>query len=202
MWQPVLATSLLLLTQVSASIHDAGLIVARMESVDGDMAKRYLESTVEPIEKRQTGTPGPTMTVAEWDAQTMAACDGALQALNGQASNEAGMAVCYNIPYLDNSTGVFQADLRLFTISGPTGAFASIPSQNVVVDLSYVGATVSAVNASAIGVTKRDGASSLISWPRHEANLDRRTVAPPTMAQAYAFVGQINKNLLTVNETS
>lgn len=193
MWQSTLLASLLVLSQVSASVvEDAGLLVRRSQSVDVDM-RRYVDMHVEPIEKRQSTTPGPTMTVAEWDAQTMAACTTALEALNGKASNDAGMAVCYNLPYLDNSTGVFQADLRLFTISAPTGPFASIPSQNVMVGLSYVGATVSAVNASSIG--RRDGGESLISWPR-SSELNKRVTAP-VMAQAYAFVGQINKDLIS-----
>jgi hypothetical protein len=198
MWQPSLLASLLVLGQVSASIvEDAGLLVRRSQSVDEDMKRSAVmtveDMTVEPIEKRQSATPGATMTVAEWDAQTMAACTTALEALNGVASNPSGMAVCYNLPYLDNSTGVFQADLRLFTISSPTGTFASIPSQNVMVALSYVGATVQAVNASTIG--RRSEEKSLISWPRR-SELNKRVTAP-VMAQAYAFVGQINKDLIS-----
>lgn len=169
--------------------------------------RRFVERMVEPtVEKRQTATPGASMTVVEWDAQTMAACTTALESLNGQASNDAGMAVCYNLPFLDNSTGVFQADLRLFKISAATGKFATISPQNVMVGLAYVGATVSPVNASAIGrrdilemeISERDDkVVSLISWPRSE--LDKRQAAVPTMAQAYAFVGKINKDLLVPN---
>jgi len=202
MWQPALVASLLLLAQASAgSVRDAGLIIRRVESIDGEMMRRIDAVLVEPVEKRQSTATGPTMTVTEWDAQTMAACTTALEALNGKATNDAGMAVCYNVPFLDNSTGVFQADLRLFKISAPTGSFAAIPSQDVTVGLSYVGATVSAVNASAIGRREASkGGESLISWPRDELN--KRQSATPVMAQAYAFVGQINKDLLSTNNTS
>lgn len=161
--------------------------------MDGEM-RRFVDSVVEPVEKRQS-TTSTTMTVAEWDTETMAACTTALETLNGVASNAAGMAVCYNLPYLDNSTGVFQADLRLFTISAPTGNFVNIPQQNVMVGLSYAGATVSAVNNSAIGVTARSEGSSLISWPRDLTEMNRRSTLP-VMQQAYAFVGQINKDQL------
>lgn len=159
--------------------------------------RRYVDEIVDPIERRQSTQP--TLNVTQWDGQTMAACISALEMLNGKASNDAGMAVCYNLPFLDNTTGVFQADLRLFTISPPTGKFANIPSQNVQVALSYVGATVSPVNSSAIG--RREEGKSLISWPR-SAKDKRQAASIPTMAQAYAFVGQINKDLLGTNMTT
>jgi hypothetical protein len=193
MWQPALAATLLLLCQVSAGvISDAGIIVRR-ESVQENMG-RYVDGIVEPIERRQS-TPNNTLSVAQWDAQTMAACTTALEALNGKASNDAGMAVCYNLPSLNNQTGVFQADLRLFTISAPTGKFANIPSQNVTVGLAYNGATVSETNGSTLA-KRTEGEHSLISWPRNKMN-KRATV--PTMAQAYSFVGRINQDLLSPN---
>jgi hypothetical protein len=190
MWQSALVTSFLLLGQVSAGVlGDAAYLVRRDRATEEKM-RRYVDSIVEPIERRQSTT---TTNVTEWDSQTMAACTNALEVLNGVANNPAGMAVCYNIPYLDNSTGVFQADLRLYTIASPTGDFANIASQNVQVGLSYVGATVSAVNGSTI--MRRGEAVSLISWPKGK----RQTGPVPVMAQAYAFVGQINQNLLSSN---
>lgn len=196
MWQSALATSLLLLGQVSAGVvGDAGLLVRRVDGTEQQM-RRYVDSIVEPkLERRQTSNS--TTNITEWDAQTMAACESALTALNGNAGNPSGMAACYNLPYLDNSTGVFQADLRLFTISAPSGSFANIPTQNVMVGLSYTGATVSAVNTSSL--SSRD-LVSLISWPRSaDGDSRKRQAAVPTMAQSYAFVGQINKDLLTTN---
>lgn len=159
--------------------------------------RRYVDSIIEPLERRQSTPTVPTtgINVTEWDAQTQAACTTSLEALNGVASNPSGMAVCYNLPYLDNSTGVFEADLRLYMISAPTGDFANIASSNVQVGLAYNGATVSAVNASSL--KKRSDATSLISWPRAVEVAKRATV--PTLIQSYAFVGQVNQNLLTTN---
>jgi len=133
--------------------------------------------------------------VTAWDQQTAAACTSTLEALNGVASNPAGMAVCYNLPYLDNTTGVFEADLRLYMIAPPTGAFATISSANVQVGLAYNGATVSPVNASSLKRSATDNAVSLISWRR---GIQKR-VETPTLVQAYAFVGQINPTLLATN---
>ena len=162
------------------------------------VARRYVDSIVEPIpaiERRQTSGTGVNAT--EWDAQTTAACNSALTALNGVANNPSGMAVCYNLPYLQNSTGVFEADLRLYMVAAPTGDFASIASSNVQVGLTYTGATVSAVNASSLKRGVDAGGVSLISWPRDDSRVMKRVT--PTLVQAYAFVGQINKDLLATN---
>lgn len=200
MWQPALAASFLLIGQVSAGvISDVGRVARRGVTVEEKM-RRFVDTVVEPVERREFHVIKETMGVAAWDAQTTAACTSALEMLNGVASNDAGLAVCYNLPYLDNSTGVFQADLRLFTISPPKGQFANIPTQNVSVALSYVGATVSPIDAASM-IAARDERVSLISWPRNEVHR-RQTAAIPTIAQSYAFVGQINKDLLTSDMSS
>jgi hypothetical protein len=188
-----LATSLLFLGQVSAGmLGDAAHLVRRENLIEQKM-RRYVDSIVEPIERRQSTGAG-MVNVTAWDAQTAAACTAQLQSLKGVASNPSGLAVCYNLPYLDNTTGVFEADLRLYMIAAPTGGFANIPSSNVQVGLQYNGATVSPVNSSTM--KRRSDAVSLISWPRVEEGVQRRQAMVPTLIQSYAFVGQINQNLL------
>jgi len=193
LWRAALTSSLIFAAQISAgALGDAATHFVRRGASTEEAIRRYVDSVVEPIERRETP---PAINVTQWDAQTTVACTMALSSLNGQASNPSGMAVCYNLPFLDNSTGVFQADLRLFVISPPSGAFANIPNQNVQIGLSYVGASVSPVNASTL---KRDmDAVSLISWPRDEGKVEKRQTPLPSMAQSYAFVGQINSNLLS-----
>jgi hypothetical protein len=188
-------TSLLLVSQVSASIiGNGGLLVRRVDSVEEAM-KRYVNSIVEPVQRRQdaniTTTSMTGINITAWNEQTSAACTASLESLNGVASNPSGLSVCYNLPSLNNVTGVFEADLRLFSIAAATGDFANIPSQNVQVGLSYNGATVAPVNASSL--KRRSEAVSLISWPR---GLGKRATAP-TLLQQYSFVGRINQNLLT-----
>jgi hypothetical protein len=192
MWFSTIATSLLL-GQVSAGVLGDGTLLVRRDRTEQKM-RRYVDSIVEPIQRRASSTTNAT----EWNTQTMAACTTALSILNGNASNPSGMAACYNLPYLDNTTGVFQADLRLYSVSAPSGSFANIPSQDVMVGLSYVGATVSAVNASTL--MRRGDLVSLISWPRSvDGGLKKRQSTNLTLTQSYAFVGQINKDLLTTN---
>lgn len=186
--------TLLFLGHASAGVLNAAHVIRRGESIEESM-KRYVDSIVEPIDRRQSTPtlPSTGVNVTEWDAQTQAACTTSLESFKGVSSNPSGMAICYNLPYLDNSTGVFEADLRLYMIAAPTGDFANIASTNVQVGLSYDGATVSAVNASSL--KKRSDATSLISWPRAVAK--RATV--PTMIQSYAFVGQVNPDLMSTN---
>jgi hypothetical protein len=194
MWATTITASLLLASRVSAGVlQDVGHMARRDNAMEETM-KRYVEALVEPIQRRQSTEGTGAVNVSQWDMQTMAACTQSLAALGGVASNPSGMAVCYNLPFLDNSTGVFQADLRLYTVSAPTGDFANIATHNVHVGLAYNGATVSTVNSSSLKTRGKD--ISLISWPR---GVEKRQAPAPTMAQSYAFVGQINKNLLTAN---
>ena len=195
-WHSALVASILLISQVSAAVLNdvATQSVRRHEIMDRSM-RRYADSVVVPIERRQTFSSSTNAT--QWDTETAAACTTALETLNGDAGNPSGMAVCYNVPYLDTSTGVFKADLRLYMVSPPSGDFANVSSQNVMVGLQYSGATVSAVNASSL--RRRFDRESLISWPRgvDEKEMEKRAAATPTLTQSYAFVGQINKDLVT-----
>ncbi|KAL2076089.1 hypothetical protein VTL71DRAFT_1032 [Oculimacula yallundae] len=187
--------SLLFAGQVAAAV--LGDVARLGRRVDPEEAmRRYVDTIVEPIERRQAMEAG--MNATQWNAQTVALCTAQLEALKGVASNPSGMAVCYNLPALDNSTGVFMADLRLYMIAAPTGAFTDIASTNVQVGLAYNGATVSAVNSSTL--TKRADETSLISWPRSElVEAQKRAIMIPMLVQSYAFVGQVNKELLVAN---
>jgi len=194
-WQTAAVASLLAGQVLAGVLGDSSWRIRRDA---GERVRRYVDSIVEPVERRQTTETPPPLNLTAWDSQTMAACTTALQALNGVATNPSGTAICYNLPFLDNSTGVFQADLRLFSISAPTGDFADIPPTNIQVGLSYIGATVSPVNASTLAIRSVAG-TSLISWPRSQDSLEKRQAPMPQMAQAYAFVGQINKDLISPN---
>jgi len=159
------------------------------------MMRRYTDYLVDDIERRQTSTTNPNITA--WETQTTSACTTALTMLNGTASNPSGMAFCYNLPFLDNSTGIFQADLRLFMISSPSGDFAGIPSSSIQVGVAYVGATVSTINPSDLSPSGSNSPSK-----RNEEGKEKRQAMAPMQSQSYAFVGQINKNLVTANLNS
>jgi len=198
MWATTLAAAFLLASQVSAGILGDVRLGIRHGSIERDM-RRHADLVVDDIERRQTSSSSTANATAEaaaaaanttqWNAQTSAACETALAALNGVASNPSGMAFCYNLPFLDTTTGVFQADLRLFMISAATGDFAGVPSEDVTIGMQYIGATASMIPASQLTTG---------------GNVEKvkRQAQPPVQQQAYAFVGQINKNLLSANLNS
>ncbi|EPE28291.1 hypothetical protein GLAREA_09411 [Glarea lozoyensis ATCC 20868] len=189
----IFTTGLLASQATAGAIGNGGLFARKDHSME-EVMRRYVDSIIDPIERRQETTAQiPTMNITQWDEATTAACTTSLEALNGRPSNPSGMAVCYNLPFLNETTGIFQADLRLYMVGAPTGDFANIASQNVNVGLSYSGATVQAINATTM--TKRSDDSSLISWPR-AVEMSKRQTQVPQLAQAYAFVGQVNRELL------
>lgn len=78
----------------------------------------------------------------DWDQQTDTTCISTLKTLNGLPSNPSGISVCYNVRSLNNSTGVFQVDLRLFQIASSTGSWSQLRGSDVSLDLIFAGATV------------------------------------------------------------
>lgn len=80
-------------------------------------------------------------------------------------------------------------------IAPPTGDFANVLPQDVAVSLQYFGAMVEAIPASQLvpEVTRR----TVMSLPARRAHQvgkkEKREAMVPRMVQAYAFVGQINK---------
>lgn len=140
--------------------------------------------------------PDGSINMTAWDEQATAACNTALSALQ-LASNPSGTSVCYNLPLLNNVTGTFQADLRLFRLTAPTGAFAGIAPQNIQVGLTYRGASVSAVDAT---TAAKNGVVAAVG--RRQAAVaaagDSAATTPNTPSlqhlQTYLFIGQIDQD--------
>ncbi|KAF4930617.1 hypothetical protein CGCVW01_v000823 [Colletotrichum viniferum] len=166
-----------------------------------DVANRYIEKrqsmdinaewVPNALEVKVNADGSINMTA--WETETSAACTSALSHLDA-ASNPSGTCICYNLPSLDAKTGVFEADLRLFKVSDPVGAFSGIPPQNIQVGLSFNGASVSPVSANKIAGTasvRRDMARDVtfeVPW----TGLQKRVVTPQAL-QSYLFVGQIDQ---------
>jgi hypothetical protein len=69
--------------------------------------------------------------------QTIAdACTAGLNKLTS-VENAAGMAACYNIIQFDQTAGTFEADMRLYTMFTPTGDFANIAVNDIMISLTY-----------------------------------------------------------------
>lgn len=147
------------------------------DAMDRVVVSRQLQSTV------QFNTNG-SVNMTAWDAQVTAACEAALSKL-AEASNPSGTCTCYNLPVLNNATGAFEADLRLYQISAARAEFAGIPADQVQVALSYNGASVSPVSAATAGakVVGRQTASG----------------ASLKLLQTYLFIGQVDPNKMSLS---
>ncbi|KAL1897122.1 hypothetical protein Sste5346_004327 [Sporothrix stenoceras] len=126
-----------------------------------------------------------TINMTAWDDTATTACNSALVKLP-ESSNPSGTCICYNLPALDNTTGTFEADLRLFQLSTPSGEFEGIPPENIQVGLSYSGASVSPVSVAS--------ASKLVV-----GRADTAANGSLRLLQQYLFVGQIKKEMMTAD---
>lgn len=130
-----------------------------------------------------------TINMTAWDNTATAACNNALVKLP-TSTNPSGTCICYNLPALDNVTGTFEADLRLFQLSTPSGEFEGIAPENIQVGLSYTGASVSPVSVAS--------ASKLVVG-RADVSANGSTNGGLKLLQQYLFVGQIKKEMMTEN---
>ncbi|KAL2173760.1 uncharacterized protein P884DRAFT_272978 [Thermothelomyces heterothallicus CBS 202.75] len=151
-------------------------------------ARGYLEARQdqeqEPILAGESNTPlnaDGSLNMEEWNNMVDKACQDALRNVK-VPTNPSGTCVCYNLPLLNNQTGAFEADLRLYQLGEPTGDFQGVPQKNIEVELSYNGASVTPVNPQ--------GGNSLKARQEGEDGEIR-------MLQSYMFVGQIDKDKMS-----
>lgn len=194
-----LAAASLLATGVAASnviALDRGAIPLASSDV---LVKRYLDVTSgHGLVRRQNQQFESTVQLdddgeidmAAWDEETESACQDSLKRLM-IASNPSGACICYNLPSLDTSSGVFEADLRVYRFNEPSGAFQGIPAENIEVALMYKGATVSPVDDGDIDNLSEPGARKRQSEGEGEGSPDL------PLLQHYLLVGQINKDRLS-----
>lgn len=160
--------------------RDAGRLLSSLE--------RRQSEIVDPSAPSSSGVPSSsknsTVDPNIWDAQTASACERAIRALDGKTLSSSGIAVCYNLPFFDNSTGAFQADLRLYRVSPPQGDWVEISDKDITIGLSYSGASVS---------DNRD----IGKRAENSASVNKRQASAPEMLQGINFVGQLNESYLT-----
>ncbi|GAD97299.1 predicted protein [Paecilomyces variotii No. 5] len=125
---------------------------------------------------------------AAFNATAVKACDSALGAMKS-AVNPSGIVACYNIPFYDNKTGVFQTDLRLYQMNQPVDEFAGTKPNQYSLSVTIPEATLSSPK-------------SLISGgPVQVKTSNGQTVK---MLQGFTSVGQLNDILspekLTVDD--
>ena len=121
------------------------------------------------------------------------ACMKALTSLNGVASNPSGIAVCYNVLMLNATSGVFQADVRLYKVAPPTGDWATLEGSpgKISAGLQYMGADVH--TPSVTPNRRRDVAPMLDETAQ---DVTKRATTPPMSIKNLTFIGQAHWDVL------
>lgn len=151
---------------------------------DADVAAEAVSPPSESAVSDQSST---------WDKDTEAACQEALSNANDGPSNPSGMVACYNIRSFNDSNGIFQADLRLYQKSPPTGDWGSMNPSSKNVKLQCNGASLTMNTPKN---RKRD--DEMLSWPpvrrviRQAITLRRSTSSSPEKLQGMTFDGKVH----------
>ncbi|KAK2740948.1 hypothetical protein FQN57_005952 [Myotisia sp. PD_48] len=121
-----------------------------------------------PIYRRNVNQP---FDEREFNSSATSHCQDALGTRNSVA-NPSGMAACYNIPFLNHTTGVFATDVRLFQVSSPTGAFKGSRWQDYSMQLNILVAEVFASERVGLNFTQSGNGSTMVLEFRHIGKLN------------------------------
>ena len=183
------------LAMAPKSLHDASVHARHQRgSLNGGLGGAAIKSVGNTMHPRDTDAPdvAPTQPASSTDgssssgsiamassAMITTACMDALSSITN-VTNLAGLAACYNVPFFNNATGLFQADLRLYQISPPSGLFQGVTLMDISLVLNYPDAVIS----SASEKIKRDDTSA-----------SQNPFNATSEIQQFPFVGQIKKSL-------
>ena len=104
-----------------------------INGIDEILFERKQESG-RALEKRQAiGGGGVNATAI--NSEVSKACTDAIAGIQN-FNSDSGLGGCYNIMYLNRTNGLFQADLRLYKVSEPSGNFSGIPIDDMLVNLN------------------------------------------------------------------
>ncbi|KKZ61346.1 hypothetical protein EMCG_04065 [[Emmonsia] crescens] len=94
-----------------------------------------------PTETSEVAPP-PVFDEQQFNASATTGCLDALEDLRSVV-NPSGMAACFNIPYFDNETGAFEADIRVYQVNEAVGDFAGIQPSEYTLQMNIPQATIS-----------------------------------------------------------
>jgi hypothetical protein len=164
--------------------------------------------TASAVAQQSGSTNGvPSIDPAKWSAEADKACMTSIMNLKGKASNPAGLAVCYNVPFLDQERGIFEAELRMYNISMPTGSFVGVTPAMMMVTLQYQGATIQKSDGqlpvkrdSVELVERQQQMSGILTAPTGTAmppsGAMPNGILMPSEVAVRKYVGQVNKALM------
>lgn len=181
----------------SRTQQDAHAIVNRNLHLERDVNP---SSTLAAFNVKASAIPSAAAAAADetnlWNKATEAACLKALSDRKDTTADPSGIAACYNIKSFDNTTGVFQADLRLYQTSPATGTWSTMKLDGVT--LSCKGGQM---GAGKLPTRKRDDTFEPWSHISRLRVFRRSTPSPPKMLQQMDFYGKIRDDLVQKNQT-
>ncbi|EXJ82506.1 hypothetical protein A1O3_06319 [Capronia epimyces CBS 606.96] len=174
----VIASAVLLLAE--ANVISAKAIM----HMPGALRRRHhlghMEKTADRILRREPqsnsllSVAAPTNTTNQTIA---AACVSSLSKLTS-VDNDAGLAACYNVMQFDSKQGAFEADLRLYQMFDPSGSFAGLSVNDIMLSVTYPASTMFQ------SLTKRK-----------KRDVVERQSAAVSEVQQYTLFGTFQKNL-------
>ena len=163
----------------------AALTPSALHTVSGGRGPFALYKPSAALQQKAAALTGPQ----NWDEQTHLACMDRLGALRGQASNPSGKAGCYNVQSLNNKTGTFSADLRLYQVSSAEGDWTTVQNTGASIGLAF-----SAASVQLQGIQNSKMARSPVPIESHTRLLRRANL--PQLLQTLAFAGQVKTSML------
>jgi len=136
----------------------------------------------------------PAADPATWNAQAAKACMSAVTNLKGNANNPSGTVACYNVPFLNTTSGTFEAELRIFNVSQSTGDFVGVSQDNFFITLQYEDASLSANQNLTLPVKR-----SILEERQTTAQTTTNGVWAPVPLSDQKYLGQIDPTVLQPN---
>ena len=125
---------------------------------------------------------------SSWTNVTHAACQTTLSSLR-RSPNPSGSSVCFNLPSLDASTGIFEADLRLYRVFPPSGPWEGVEPGDINVGVAFPNAEVDSIKEEDIqGMGLVGTVRGLV---RRQGEGEK---ARPELIQSYMLVGRIKQD--------
>lgn len=170
-------------TPYTALVSEAPLLFRRQDDGGGGDGS----NSTDPL-----ANPDGTLNMTAWNEATDTACRSQLASLPRGPSNPSGHSICFNLPSLDATRGIFEADLRLYRVADPRGDFVDMDSEQVDVGVSFAAADVDRINETTVmGVGMVGEIADL---------LKRQSLGDPEdieLMQSYLIIGKIREDKMS-----
>jgi hypothetical protein len=147
-------------------------------------------SSTMPLDLLKRNRGSLDIDTAIWNKTTSSACTDALAGVKRDALDPSGLAMCYNLASLDNSTGFFRAELRLYQVAFPIEDWNRIGPQILGINLRYDDASISDSSLSESEDTQ------LLEASAHLLQLPKRGLPRMKLLQTLGFIGRLHESIL------